>query len=48
MGPMRFGIGPGLRYASPVGPVRIDVGFNPDRRTGERRMVIHVSFGMAF
>jgi outer membrane protein assembly factor BamA len=48
MGPMRYGVGPGLRYASPVGPVRIDVGFNPDRRTGERRMMIHISFGMAF
>jgi outer membrane protein assembly complex protein YaeT len=48
MGPMRYGVGPGLRYASPVGPLRIDVGFNPDRRTGERRMMIHISFGMAF
>ena len=48
MGPMRYGVGPGLRYASPVGPLRIDAGFNPDRRTGERRLVIHLSFGMAF
>jgi outer membrane protein assembly complex protein YaeT len=48
MGPMRFGVGPGLRYASPVGPVRVDVGFNPDRRTGERHMMVHISFGMAF
>ena len=43
-----LGVGPGLRYASPVGPLRIDVGFNPDRRTGERHMMIHISFGMAF
>ena len=48
MGLMRYGVGPGIRYASPVGPLRIDAGFNPDRRTGERRMTIHVSFGMAF
>jgi outer membrane protein assembly complex protein YaeT len=48
MGRMRYGVGPGLRYASPVGPLRIDLGFNPDRRRGERRMVIHISFGMAF
>jgi outer membrane protein assembly complex protein YaeT len=48
IGPMRYGVGPGLRYASPVGPLRIDIGFNPDRREGERRMVIHISFGMAF
>jgi outer membrane protein assembly complex protein YaeT len=48
MGEMRYGVGPGLRYASPVGPLRIDVGFNPDRQTGERHMMIHISFGMAF
>jgi outer membrane protein assembly complex protein YaeT len=48
IGTMRYGVGPGIRYASPVGPLRIDVGFNPDRRTGERQMVIHISFGMAF
>jgi len=47
-GPLRYAVGPGLRYASPVGPLRIDVGFNPDRRTGERHMMIHISFGMAF
>jgi outer membrane protein assembly complex protein YaeT len=48
IGPMRYGVGPGLRYASPVGPLRLDVGFNPDRKTGERHMMIHISFGMAF
>jgi outer membrane translocation and assembly module TamA len=48
IGRMRYGVGPGVRYASPVGPLRVDVGFNPDRRTGERQMVIQISFGMAF
>jgi outer membrane translocation and assembly module TamA len=48
MGSMRYGVGPGIRYGSPVGPLRVDVGFNPDRRTGERQMVIQISFGMAF
>ena len=48
LGRMRYGVGPGIRYATPVGPLRVDVGFNPDRRTGERRMVIQISFGMAF
>ena len=47
-GPLRYAIGPGLRYASPVGPVRIDFGLNPDRRTGERRKMIQISVGMAF
>ena len=45
---MRYGVGPGLRYATPVGPHACGRGFNPDRRTGERRMVIQISFGMAF
>jgi outer membrane protein insertion porin family len=48
LGLMRYGIGPGLRYASPVGPIRIDLGYNPDRRPGERHFVIHISFGVAF
>ena len=48
IGSMDFAVGPGIRYASPVGPLRIDVGFNPERTTGERRMMIHISFGMAF
>ncbi|HEX4086745.1 MAG TPA: BamA/TamA family outer membrane protein [Chthoniobacteraceae bacterium] len=48
IGVMRYGVGPGLRYASPVGPLRLDVGFNPDRHTGERHMMIQISFGMAF
>jgi outer membrane protein assembly complex protein YaeT len=48
IGPMRFGIGPGLRYASPVGPARIDLGFNPDRQPGERHLMIQISVGMAF
>jgi outer membrane protein assembly factor BamA len=47
-GPMRFALGPGLRYASPVGPARLDIGFNPDRRTGERHFMIQISVGMAF
>jgi outer membrane protein assembly complex protein YaeT len=48
LGEMRYAVGPGLRYASPVGPLRLDVGFNPDRRTGERRVMFQISFGTAF
>ncbi len=48
VGRMRYGVGPGVRYASPVGPLRVDVGFNPDRSSGERHMMIQISFGMAF
>jgi len=29
---MRYGLGVGLRYKLPIGPIRLDYGFNPDRR----------------
>jgi len=50
---LRPAAGFGLRYRSPVGPIRIDLGFNLDRRevvpgTLERRTVLHVSLGQAF
>ena len=47
-GPMRYAIGPGIRYATPVGPLRIDLGVNPSRRTGERQFLTQISFGVAF
>jgi len=47
-GLMRYAVGPGLRYASPVGPLRLDVGYNPDHRNGERHFMVQISFGMAF
>jgi outer membrane translocation and assembly module TamA len=41
-----------LRYRSPVGPIRIDVGFKMDRREIggqlEPRVVWHFSIGQAF
>ena len=43
----------GLRYRSPLGPLRVDFGFNLDRRmlasgTRERGTVFHISLGQAF
>ena len=43
----------GIRYRSPVGPIRIDLGFKLDRRELapgrlERRNVLHISLGQAF
>ena len=37
-----------VRYLLPIGPLRLDVGFNPDARDGEDDYVIHLSVGMAF
>ncbi len=48
LGDMRYAIGVGIRYALPVGPLRIDYGINPDRREDEDFGALHVSFGAAF
>jgi outer membrane protein insertion porin family len=44
----RTAIGIGMRYALPIGPLRFDLGFNPDRRPYESWGAVHVSFGFAF
>lgn len=50
---LRPAAGLGIRYRSPIGPLRVDVGFNLDRRELvpgrlERGAVWHFSFGQAF
>ncbi len=49
---LRASAGVGLRYRSPLGPLRFDVGFKLDRRDlnrgTERRAVYHLSLGQAF
>ncbi len=42
------GIGAGLRYNLPVGPLRIDYGVNPSPRANEDFGAFHLSFGFAF
>lgn len=44
----RQAIGAGLRYHLPFGPIRIDYGHNPSRRTGEQSGFLHVTVGFAF
>jgi outer membrane translocation and assembly module TamA len=41
-------VGVGLRYKSPIGPIRVDVGFNLNRRVlgTEREGLTVVSFGI--
>jgi len=43
-----FGIGLGLRYLLPIGPVRVDGALNPDPEGNEATGAIHVSVGFAF
>jgi outer membrane protein assembly factor BamA len=50
---IRPSIGAGLRYRSPIGPLRFDMGINLDPQivppgTRERRTVFHLSIGQAF
>jgi outer membrane protein insertion porin family len=45
---LRYGAGLGVRYLSPVGPLRIDVGFPLDRREYEDAIVYFISLGYAF
>jgi len=45
---VRAGVGLGLRYLLPIGPLRVDVAANPDPRSGEDDWAAHFSVGMAF
>jgi len=45
---LRYAVGLGVRYALPVGPLRVDYGFNPSRRGGEPAGALHITFGFAF
>lgn len=45
---MRYALGLGIRYALPIGPLRLDYGVNPDRRADEDFGAFHFSFGFAF
>jgi outer membrane protein assembly complex protein YaeT len=53
---LRYAVGPGLRYATPIGPARFDVGYqvNPidnllvNGEPQQRRWRIHFSIGQAF
>jgi outer membrane protein insertion porin family len=47
-GQLRWGAGAGLRYLSPVGPLRLDAGWKLDRRPGEPPVEIFLSFGNPF
>jgi outer membrane translocation and assembly module TamA len=55
-GDLRYAIGPGLRYQTPIGPARIDLGYqlNPidnllvDGEPQSRPWRIHFSIGQAF
>ena len=40
-----LGVGGGIRYVTPVGPFRFDVGYNPDRHRFEVAAPLHIAGG---
>ncbi|MDP9322925.1 MAG: BamA/TamA family outer membrane protein [Acidobacteriota bacterium] len=52
LGELRGSVGFGVRYRSPIGPIRFDIGFKMDRREVggqlEPRRALHFSIGQAF
>lgn len=45
---MGYGLGAGLRLLLPIGPVRVDAAWNPDRKPGDEAWVVHFSVGYPF
>jgi outer membrane protein insertion porin family len=45
---LRYAVGPGLRYTTPIGPLSIDVGFILDRRPDKDFGRVEFSIGQAF
>lgn len=44
----RHALGLGLRYVLPVGPMRLDLAWNPDARGGESDFTLHFAVGFSF
>ena len=45
---LRSALGFGVRYASPVGPIRVDLGFKANRQGSEPLTAVHITLGQAF
>ena len=45
---LRYGLGTGIRYLSPVGPLRLDVGYKLHRRSYEKPFAYFITLGYAF
>jgi outer membrane protein assembly complex protein YaeT len=45
---MGYAVGVGMRLQLPIGPIRVDAGWNPDRNPGEDHLVVHFAIGYPF
>jgi len=46
--PLKTGVGVGIRWFSPLGPIHIDLGFNPNPKKGEKQRVFDFAMGTVF
>jgi translocation and assembly module TamA len=47
-GDLRVGVGAGLRYATAIGPIRVDIGVPLNRQRGDSAYALYVGIGQAF
>jgi translocation and assembly module TamA len=45
---IRVGIGAGMRYYTPIGPIRVDIAVPVNRRQGEDSFEVYIGLGQAF
>jgi outer membrane protein assembly complex protein YaeT len=45
---LRYAVGLGLRYETPIGPLRAEYGLNPDLLPGEPGGTFHIGFGLGY
>jgi translocation and assembly module TamA len=45
---IRVGVGAGMRYYTPIGPIRFDIAVPVDRRSGEDSFEVYIGLGQAF
>jgi len=46
--PLKTGVGAGIRWFSPFGPINIDLGVNPNPKPGEKRRVFDFIIGTVY
>jgi outer membrane translocation and assembly module TamA len=45
---LKYGLGGGIRILLPIGPVRLDAAYNPDRDPGDEVWEVHFSIGYPY
>jgi translocation and assembly module TamA len=45
---LAVGVGLGVRYSTPVGPLRVDVAVPLDRRAGDASAQLYIGIGQSF